>query len=167
MKKLKVLFLSCAIALLACVAFTPASNAQISINIGVPPSCPYGYYEYPPYQCAPGGFYGPGYFYNGVFLGVGPWAHWGYRHGWGSHRFVAARGGYYVPGRRYAGGAHPEYRGRARGPVAIHGDAYRGGGHPGGEVRGGGDHHDRGGHPVAHGGGGGHPGGGGHDNGHH
>ena len=34
------------------------------------------------------GFYGPGYFYNGIFLGMGPWAGWGYGHGWGSHRFV-------------------------------------------------------------------------------
>jgi hypothetical protein len=54
------------------------ANAQIVVGVGVnPPNCSYGYYNYAPYGCAPGGFYGPGYFYNGIFLGVGPWAHWG------------------------------------------------------------------------------------------
>jgi hypothetical protein len=52
------------------------------------PVCSYGYYDYAPYACAPYGFYGPGYFYNGIFLGMGPWAGWGYGHGWGGHRFV-------------------------------------------------------------------------------
>ncbi|MGA8937850.1 MAG: hypothetical protein WB439_01675 [Acidobacteriaceae bacterium] len=86
------------------MAFLPAaSSAQVSVGInigGPPPTCAYGYYDYAPYSCAPEGYYGSGYFYNGVFLGVGPWAHWGYNHGWGHHRFTAAHGGRYVPGRR-------------------------------------------------------------------
>src|ERR1700744_2563834 len=80
-----------AISFLLPLALVPTANAQISINIGgPPPPCPYGYYEYAPYGCAPAGFYGPGYFHNGIFLGVGPWSNWGYNHGWGSYRF---RGG--------------------------------------------------------------------------
>jgi hypothetical protein len=53
----------------------------------VPPVCEYGYYDYAPYACAPVGFYSEDYFYNGIFIGVGPWAGWGYGHGWGGHRF--------------------------------------------------------------------------------
>ena len=74
-------------ALLAGLALAPAAHAQISINIGVQPVCSYGYYGYAPYACAPMGYYGSGYFYNGIFLGMGPWAGWGYGHGWGGHRF--------------------------------------------------------------------------------
>jgi hypothetical protein len=86
-------------ALLVGLALAPAAHAQISINIGVQPVCSYGYYGYAPYSCAPMGYYGSGYFYNGIFLGMGPWAGWGYGHGWGGHRFVNDGGG------RYHGGA--------------------------------------------------------------
>ena len=56
------------------LAAAPArSSAQISISIGVAPACPYGYFNYPPYQCAPFGYYGPQWFTGGVFLGAGPW----------------------------------------------------------------------------------------------
>ena len=104
--------LLCATALLAPLALMPTGNAQVVIDIGVPPSCAYGYYEYSPYACAPMGYYGPGYFYNGIFLGMGPWAGWGYGHGWGSHRFSSGGGGRYNGGGgaaanrgHYAGGA--------------------------------------------------------------
>ena len=70
MRGFNVLLLSTA--LLAPLALAPTGNAQISININVPPSCSYGYYGYAPYACAPSGYYGPGYFYNGIFL---EWAH--------------------------------------------------------------------------------------------
>ncbi|MGC1871087.1 MAG: hypothetical protein WA700_09030 [Acidobacteriaceae bacterium] len=93
-------------ALLAPLALAPTGNAQISININVPPSCSYGYYGYAPYACAPSGYYGPGYFYNGIFLGMGPWANWGYGHGWGSHRFTHDGGGRY-----HGGGGGTAYRG--------------------------------------------------------
>jgi hypothetical protein len=49
--------------------------AQVSVTIGAPPVCPYGYYEVPPYNCAPDGYYGPEWFINGVFIGAGPWYH--------------------------------------------------------------------------------------------
>ena len=94
------IFLLCTTALLAPFALLPTADAQISINIGIPPVCSYGYYDYAPYACAPVGYYGPGYFYNGIFLGMGPWAGWGYNHGWGSHRFSNGGGG------RYTGGFH-------------------------------------------------------------
>jgi hypothetical protein len=77
-----------AAALLAGLALVPAARAQIIIEIGVPPVCQWGYYETAPYGCAPQGFYGEDYFFNGIFLGVGPWAGWGYAHGWGEHRFA-------------------------------------------------------------------------------
>lgn len=53
----------------------PRAEAQVSINIGVAPVCPYGYYSTPPYACAPYGYYGPEWFLNGVFIGAGPWFH--------------------------------------------------------------------------------------------
>ncbi len=98
-------------ALLASLALAPMANAQIVISIGVPPVCSWGYYDYAPYACAPMDFYGPGYFYNGIFLGMGPWAGWGYRHGWGSHRFVEDGGGRYHGG----GGAMANRSNYARG----------------------------------------------------
>jgi hypothetical protein len=67
-------------------------NAAVGLEIGGPPPvCEWGYYDYAPYACAPYGYWGPAYFYNGVFIGVGPWFGWGYNHGWGNHRFQ----GYY------------------------------------------------------------------------
>src|SRR3978361_628217 len=59
-------------ALLGGVAVAPA---QISVNIGAPPVCPYGYYDYEPYPCAPYGYYGPDWFSGGGFIGNGPWFH--------------------------------------------------------------------------------------------
>jgi hypothetical protein len=58
------------------VAFTataPKAEADVSINIGAEPACPYGYYDYAPYACAPYGYYGPEWFSSGVFVGAGPW----------------------------------------------------------------------------------------------
>ena len=95
-----------AAALLVPAVLLPKAGAQVSITFGAPPPCPYGYYGYAPYSCAPPGYYGPGYFYNGVFLGVGPWAYWGYNHGWGSYRFRGPGGGHYYPHSGYYPG-HP------------------------------------------------------------
>jgi hypothetical protein len=49
--------------------------AQVAVSIGEPPVCPYGYYEVPPYNCAPDGYYGPEWFSAGIFIGAGPWFH--------------------------------------------------------------------------------------------
>ena len=49
--------------------------AQVTVGIGVAPICPYGYFDYAPYDCAPYGYYGPDWFVGAVFLGAGPWFH--------------------------------------------------------------------------------------------
>jgi len=133
------------------------SQAQVRVGIGVgvgpgyvagPPVCTYGYYSYYPYACAPYGFYGPDYFVDGIFIGAGPWYHWGHpawfwnrgwhgRPGWGH--------GYY--GRPYAGRvygrgfdrgyAHGFARGEMRGQHEFHG----GGSHGGSGFHGGGGFH--------------------------
>ncbi len=51
-------------------AGAPKAKAQVSLSIGVAPSCPYGYYD--PNGCAPYGYYGPEWFHRGTFIGVGP-----------------------------------------------------------------------------------------------
>ena len=58
-------------------ATAPQAQAQVSVgvNIGAAPVCPYGYYDVPPYDCAPYGYYGPEWFNGGVFIGAGPWFH--------------------------------------------------------------------------------------------
>ena len=43
-----------------------------------PPDCEWGYYSYYPYACAPYGYYGPSWFSGGLFIGAGPWYHWGF-----------------------------------------------------------------------------------------
>jgi len=162
--------------LLAGLALAPAAQAQVFVNIGVQPVCQYGYYGYEPYGCAPMGYYGSGYFYNGIFVGIGPWAGWGYSHGWGDHRFNGDGGGRYHGGvgriaynghsgggqaSRGGGGARvtqsAPHSGGAR-PTASHASAPRGGGQAqrggGGQVKGGG-----GGQAHAGGGGGSHGGG--------
>jgi hypothetical protein len=49
--------------------------AAVSIDIGLAPQCPYGYYDAAPYQCAPSGYYGPEWFSGETFIGAGPWFH--------------------------------------------------------------------------------------------
>ena len=71
---------SLAISTVAAVFLLSAGSlapAQISVGIGVgaAPVCPYGYFDYAPYDCAPYGYYGPDWFVGGVFLGAGPWFH--------------------------------------------------------------------------------------------
>jgi len=74
MRTLKYLAMTAAAGL--CIAANaPATQAQVSVSVGVAPACPYGYYEAPPYQCAPYGYYGPEWFSGGVFIGAGPWYH--------------------------------------------------------------------------------------------
>jgi len=66
------------IAAAAGIGFTataPKAGAQVSVDVGVAPECPYGYYDVAPYACAPPGYYGPEWFNGGVFIGVGPWFH--------------------------------------------------------------------------------------------
>jgi hypothetical protein len=67
-----------AVALLSATLVAPAkAPAQISfgVNFGAEPVCPYGYFDYAPYNCAPYGYYGPDWFVDGVFVGAGHWFH--------------------------------------------------------------------------------------------
>jgi hypothetical protein len=128
------------------------SQAQVRVGIGIgvgpgyvdgPPACAYGYYDYYPYACAPYGYYGPQYFVNGIFVGVGPWYHWGHparfwnrgaygRPGWGHGYYGHPR----VEGRVYDRGyARGFARGEMRGGNAFHGGQSF---HGGGEFHGGG-----------------------------
>ncbi len=63
------------VTVVALTASAPTLQAQVSVNIGAAPVCPYGYYDVPPYACAPYGYYGPEWFSGGVFIGAGPWFH--------------------------------------------------------------------------------------------
>jgi hypothetical protein len=68
------LFLAAVVGL-GLTAVAPRAQAQVAVEVGVAPDCPYGYYDVPPYNCAPFGYYGPEWFSGGVFIGVGPWFH--------------------------------------------------------------------------------------------
>jgi hypothetical protein len=70
--------------------------AQVSVNIGVAPVCPYGYFDFAPYECAPYGYYGPDWFVGGVFIGAGPWFH-------GPHGFYGHVDNRYDPRHGYHG----------------------------------------------------------------
>jgi hypothetical protein len=85
-----------AIALLAAalgMVTVPHAAAQVGVEVGVAPDCPYGYYDVPPYACAPAGYYGPEWFTGGVFIGVGPWFHGPENfHGYVNNRFHPEHG---------------------------------------------------------------------------
>jgi hypothetical protein len=184
--------------LAAALAFIPtAAHAQVAVGIGLgpvvdypapvyvagPPDCAWGYYSYYPYACAPYGYYGPDWFYGGLFIGAGPWFHgwygpWGY--GFGHIGYYGWRGGYGYGGygRGYGAYGRGGYGAYGRGGVGAYGrggvgaygrggvgayrggvGAYRGGA---GAYRGGASGGFRGGAAVRGGGGGGFHGGGGH-----
>lgn len=83
---------------LGLMATAPSARAQVSVgvDIGVPPVCPYGYYDVPPYQCAPYGYYGPEWFAGGIFIGAGPWFH-------GPERFMGHVDNRFHPDHGYKG----------------------------------------------------------------
>jgi hypothetical protein len=64
-----------AVAGIGLMGIAPKAKAQVNIDIGAAPDCPYGYYDVAPYACAPAGYYGPEWFSGGVFIGAGPWFH--------------------------------------------------------------------------------------------
>jgi len=115
-------------------ATAQASWAQISIHVGIPglainvgppPACPYGYFDYAPYNCAPYGYYGPEWFVNGVFIGAGRWFH-------GPPGFHGYVNSHYDPRRGYRGrmprrGQRPDPRRPAGRMANFHGDESRDG----------------------------------------
>jgi hypothetical protein len=80
------------------MATAPKATAQIAVEIGAAPDCPYGYYDAAPYNCAPYGYYGPEWFSGGVFVGSGPWFH-------GSNNFRGHVNNRYHPDNGYRGAA--------------------------------------------------------------
>jgi hypothetical protein len=80
----------------ALVGGSHAVPAQVAVDIGVAPICPYGYFDYAPYSCAPYGYYGPDWFVGGVFIGAGPWFH-------GPHGFYGHVDNRYDPHNGYVG----------------------------------------------------------------
>ena len=75
MSKVKFLAFAALAIGLFCSAQSASAQVSFGINVGEQPACPYGYYDYAPYNCSPYGYYGPDYFNDGVFIGVGPWFH--------------------------------------------------------------------------------------------
>jgi hypothetical protein len=73
--KFIVFALAAAATVIGITATAPKTEAQVAVEIGAPPDCPYGYYDVAPYTCAPAGYYGPEWFAGGVFIGAGPWFH--------------------------------------------------------------------------------------------
>jgi len=136
---------------------TTAATAQIEIGIGAAPYCPYGYFDYAPYQCSPYGYYGPDWFSGGLFIGAGPWYH-------GRRGFYGHVDNRYDPRNGYAGpmpnrGDRPFTHFQAN-------EARDGQGHVGNAGHDGGGEHS-GGFSGGHGGGGGGAHGGGGGGGHH
>ena len=152
MNRFKCLVLAAAVAEVCFTATAPTAEAQVSIDIGAEPGCPYGYYDYAPYACAPYGYYGPEWFADGIFVGAGPWFH-GPEHfrGHVDGRFdvqrgyrgpVPNRGDDREPSKRldqndhFRGNEMHDGRGNADGVGHIGGGGhFGGGGHPGGGRR--------------------------------
>jgi hypothetical protein len=139
-------FSALAAVLLSSATLAPA---QVSVNIGVAPVCPYGYFDYAPYNCSPYGYYGPDWFSGGVFIGAGPWFH-------GQHGFYGHVDNRYDPNHGY----HGPMPGRGAEPFNhFNGNEARDGqGHVGNAGHDGGGEHAL---PGYHGGGGAPHGGGG------
>ena len=131
------------------LGFATAAHApaQISVQIGAPPICPYGYFDYAPYDCAPYGYYGPDWFAGGLFLGAGPWFHgprgfYGhvdnrYDPHYGYHGPMPGRGArafeHFQPNEARDGRGHIGNAGHD--PGGEHVGGFQGGGHPGGHHR--------------------------------
>jgi hypothetical protein len=153
---LKMRYLKYMLLLLALVAL-PAVHSQAQVSFGVsigpnygiynaPPVCEYGFYQSYPFDCAPYGYYGPDYFVNGVFIGVGPWSNFYYSHAGFYRPFYfnrgfgfreGFRGGF--GGERFRGGEVRGFRGEGfRGGQTFRGGEHFRGGETfrGGEVRG-------------------------------
>jgi len=114
------------LALLAILVLPAAySHAQVSIGVQIgpsygiynaPPVCEWGFYPDYPFGCAPYGYWGPEYFADGVFIGVGPWYNFYYTHPGFYRRYYVNRGfGYYGGYEHFRGGPRVYERERFRG----------------------------------------------------
>ena len=96
MFKISVFSFAVLLAGLLCSAPVAPAQVAVGVNIGPAPVCPYGYFDYAPYDCAPYGYYGPDWFVGGVLLGAGPWFH-------GPHGFYGHVDNRFDPHHGYAG----------------------------------------------------------------
>ena len=119
MREIKSILLAAAVAGMLFAVAAPKSEAQVTINVGVAPDCPYGYY-------------GAEWFNGGAFIGVGPWFH-------GSNDFHGKVDNTFDPQHGYSGptpkvGEKPAAQRRA--PEKFKGNEDRDGrGHKAGENR--------------------------------
>jgi hypothetical protein len=132
------IFTSLALAAIGAMCLTVNAlkiDAQVSVEIGAAPDCPYGYYDATPYGCAPYGYYGSEWFSGGVFIGAGPWFH-------GSDNFRGHVNNRFHPEHGYKGptpqrGERPEPSKRVNKVAHFKGNEVRDGrGHAGGGKRG-------------------------------
>lgn len=142
---------------LAGISQPASAQVNINVNIGPAPVCPYGYFNYAPYNCAPFGYYGPDWFHSGMFIGAGPWfaGPVGFR-GYFDRGFdprYGYRGGLPPRGARPDWDRHPgwernfhgrSYRTEVRHDNGNHYGQYREHGNPHGNDRGHGNSHDNG-----------------------
>jgi hypothetical protein len=89
--------LAAAVALVGFTTTAPKAEAGVGVSVDIgaepAPACPYGYYDYAPYACAPQGYYGSEWFSGGVFIGAGPWFHGpAHFHGHVDNRFDVRHG---------------------------------------------------------------------------
>jgi hypothetical protein len=75
MSELRILILAAVAGALFVASPSKALAQEVTVDVGIAPECPYGYYDYAPYNCVPDGYYGPEWFKGGAFVGVGPWFH--------------------------------------------------------------------------------------------
>jgi hypothetical protein len=146
MNAIKSLAVSAAVAVGFIVAAPQAlAQVELGVDLGPAPDCPYGFYDFEPYDCAPYGYYGPEWFAGGIFIGVGPWfrGHPGFR-GHVNHHYDP-RYGYHGPFPGRGEPRHPDHHmdrmdgfngtqmrdGRGNG-FGGHEGGHEGGGHEGG-----------------------------------
>jgi hypothetical protein len=122
----KLIWFGLAAAIVFAVAAAPKrAQAQVAVQVGPAPVCPYGYYDYAPYSCAPYGYYGPEWFTGGVFVGAGPWFH-------GPAHFYGHVDNHFDPHHGYNGafpqrGEHPRPENRVDRNPHFHGNESRDG----------------------------------------
>jgi len=107
MRGMKSLLFTTAAAAAVLLIPAPKASAQVTVTFGAEPNCPYGYYDYAPYNCAPDGYYGPEWFSGGHFIGAGHWFH-------GPSNFHGQVNNHYDPQHGYKGNMP------ARGEAASH-----------------------------------------------
>lgn len=124
---MKTLFLVLALFLATLLPTTVPAQVNIGVHVGAP-VCQWGYFSDYPYSCAPYGYYDSSWFYNGVFVGAGPWfayrpefghpSSWyrgyygshGGGHGWDAHTRTEYHGGGHMGGGFHSGGGHGGHR---------------------------------------------------------